>query len=209
MHDVEHPKLWINRREQCRQDGEILGHVVGDGKGGQRPARHQQLLADLHHVQQLGRVAVEVDHVGRFTCRLGAIVHRHANVSLGQGRGVVGAVTTHGHQTAVVLFLTDARQLFLRRGFGQHIIDACLRSNRRRGQRVVTGHHDGADPQLAQFGKTLANPGLDHVLEVDRAQQSTVGADQQRRAAALGDLVDFPRHRWQQVGTLLTDKGQQ
>ena len=55
----------IGGGEGGRDDGEVLGHVVGDAEGGQRAARHQQLLADLHDLDELGRVGVEVDHVAR------------------------------------------------------------------------------------------------------------------------------------------------
>ncbi|MGZ8648049.1 MAG: HAD-IC family P-type ATPase, partial [Solirubrobacteraceae bacterium] len=45
-------------------------------------ARHDQLLADLDDVEQLGGGAVEVDHVARFAGSLGAGVHRHPHVGL-------------------------------------------------------------------------------------------------------------------------------
>ena len=51
--------------EQRRDDGEVLGHVVGDGEGGERTPGDEQLLADLDDVDELGRVGVEVDHVAR------------------------------------------------------------------------------------------------------------------------------------------------
>ena len=47
LHHVERAELRIGRREGRRDDREVLGHVVGDAEGGQRAARHQQLLADL------------------------------------------------------------------------------------------------------------------------------------------------------------------
>ena len=49
------PKLGIEGHEHRRDDGEILRDVVGDGEGGQRAAGHQQLLADLHDLDELGR----------------------------------------------------------------------------------------------------------------------------------------------------------
>ena len=59
----------IGGDEHRRQDGEILRDVVGDGEGGQRAAADQQLLADSHHLDQLGRVAVEIDQVAGLSCR--------------------------------------------------------------------------------------------------------------------------------------------
>ena len=93
--------------EHGRHDGEILGHVVGDGESGQRAAGHQQLLADFDDLDQLGGIAVEIDHIAGLFGGLGAGVHGHADVGLGQGGSVVGAVAHHGHQLAGGLLLTD------------------------------------------------------------------------------------------------------
>ena len=144
-HDVEHAQLRVDRSKQRRQDREVLGHVIGNRERGQCTTRHQQLLADLHHVQQFSGVAVQIDHVRGFPCSLGAVVHGHAHIGLGQGRGVVGAVTTHGYQTTVILLMADARQFFLRCGLGQHVVHPGFSGNRRGGQRVVARHHHGAD----------------------------------------------------------------
>ncbi|MOA25780.1 hypothetical protein D3C78_1465270 [compost metagenome] len=43
---------------------------------------------------------------------------------------------------------------------------------------------------------------------MDRAEQLAVGTHQQRRTTALGDLVDFPGHRRQHVGTRQANKRQ-
>ena len=67
------------------------------------PAGDEELLADLHDLDQLRRVRVEVDHVPGFLGRLGAGVHGHADVGLGQGGGVVGAVAGHGDEVAAGL----------------------------------------------------------------------------------------------------------
>ena len=48
-------------------------------------------------------IGVEVDHVAGFLGGLGAGVHGHAHVGLGQRRGVVGAVAGHGHELALGL----------------------------------------------------------------------------------------------------------
>src|SRR5262249_32109312 len=53
-HDVERLQLRIERHEHGRDDGEIFRHVVGDGEGGERAARHQELLADLDDLDELG-----------------------------------------------------------------------------------------------------------------------------------------------------------
>src|SRR6202050_2107773 len=63
LHDVQRVELRVGGDEQGRATGEVLSHVVGDGEGGQRAPGDEQLLADLHHVDELGGVGVEVDHV--------------------------------------------------------------------------------------------------------------------------------------------------
>ena len=97
--------------EQRRNDGEVLGHVVGDRERGQRAARHQELLADLDDLDQLGRIAVEIDHVAGFFRGLRAGVHRQADVGLRQRRRIVGAVAHHRDQLALGLFLADVGEL--------------------------------------------------------------------------------------------------
>src|SRR5215469_7653781 len=62
-HDVERLQLRVEGEEHRRNDGEVLGHVVGDRKGGERATRHQELLADFYHLDELGWVGVKVDHV--------------------------------------------------------------------------------------------------------------------------------------------------
>ena len=122
LHEVEHAQLRVDHGEQRRQDGKVLRHVVGDGERGQRTAGDQQLLAHRPRPATWSGRCPDRPYC-RLARGLGAVVHGHADISLGQGGGIVGAVPAHGHQTAVVLFLADARQLLLRRGLGQHIVD--------------------------------------------------------------------------------------
>ena len=98
------PSAGVERNEHRRHDREVLRHVVGDREGRQRAARHQELLADPHHLDQLGRVAVEVDHVAGLPRGLGTGVHGHADVGLRQRRRVVRAVAAHGDQPSRGLF---------------------------------------------------------------------------------------------------------
>ena len=127
LHDVQRLQRRIERDEHRRDDGEVLGHVVGDGEGGQRAAGDQHLLADLDDLDELGRVAVEVDHVAGLARGLGAGVHGDADVGLSQRRRVVGAVAAHGHQLALGLLLADQLQLVLGRRLGEEVVDARLR----------------------------------------------------------------------------------
>ena len=135
-HDVQRLKLRIERDEHRRDDGEILRHVVGDRERGQRAARHQQLLADLDDLDQLGRIAVEIDHVAGLARRHGAGVHRHADIGLGQRRRVVGAVAAHRDQLALRLLVADQLELGFRRRLGEEVVDA---RPRRRSPRRSAG----------------------------------------------------------------------
>ena len=169
--------------EHGRNDGEVLGHVVGDGEGGQRAARHQQLLADLDDLDELGGIGVEIDHVAGFLGGLGAGVHGHAHVGLGQRGRVVGAVAGHGHQFALGLLALDQVHLVFGLGFGEEVVDAGLARDDGGGQRVVAGDHDGADAHGAQAGEALLEAALDDVFEVNDAERRRVLGDHQRRAA--------------------------
>ncbi len=60
--------------------------IVGDRKGRQRPARHQQLLADLDDLDELGGAGIEVHHVGGLAGSLGAGLHGNADIGLGKRR---------------------------------------------------------------------------------------------------------------------------
>ena len=194
-HDVERLQLRIEGDEHRRDDGEILRHVVGDRERGKRAARHQQLLADLDDLDELGRVGIEVDHVAGFARGLGAGVHGNADIGLRQRRRVVGAVAAHGDELALGLLVADQTQLVLRRRLGEEIVDSGFRRDRRGGHRIVAGDHDGADAHAAQLGKALADAALDDVLELNDAEEPAVLGDRQRRAARLGnrigDRIDF------------------
>ena len=176
--------------EHGRDDGEVLGQVVGDRERRQGAAGHQQLLADLDDLDELGRVAVEVDHVAGLLGGLGAGVHGHADVGLGQRGGVVGAVAHHGHELAAVLLLADVGELGLGRGLGDEVVDAGLLGDRLGRQRVVAGDHHDAQAHLAEPGEPLADARLEDVLELDHADEPVVLGDGQRRGAAGGDRVD-------------------
>ena len=107
-HDIERRDRGESRHQHRRDDGEIFRDVVGDAESRQRTAGHQHLLPDLDDLDQLGRIAVEVDHVARFARGLGAGVHRHADVGLRERGRVVGAVTGHRDEMTFGLFLADA-----------------------------------------------------------------------------------------------------
>ncbi|MPL86091.1 hypothetical protein SDC9_32067 [bioreactor metagenome] len=189
-HDVQNAQPRKGGDEDRRQDGEVLRHVIGDREGGQRAARDQQLLAHHHHLDQLGRIAVEVDQVRRLLRGGRARVHRHPHIRLRQRGRVVRAVAAHRDQPPARLFAADVVELHLGRRFGKEVVHPRLGGDCGGGQGIVTGDHHRADAHRAQLGKALAHAGLDHVLQMDRAEDHVVLRHQKRRAAGAGDLVD-------------------
>ena len=188
-HDVERR----NGRERDHQhrgdDGEVFGDVVGDAEGGERAARDEELLPDFDDLDELGRIAVEIHHVAGLAGGLGAGVHGHADVGLGQRGRVVGAVAGHGDEMAGRLFVADALQLLFRRGLGHEVVHARLGGDGGGGQRVVAGDHHGADAHLAQMREALLDAAFDHVLELHHAEDLAAFGDDQRRAAGARDLI--------------------
>ena len=63
MHDVQTLEHREGAGEHRRDDGEVLGDIVGDRESRKRSTGDQQLLADLHDLDELGGVGVQVDHV--------------------------------------------------------------------------------------------------------------------------------------------------
>ncbi len=151
------------------------------------------MLADLDDLDELGRVRVEVDHVAGLLGGRRARVHRDAHVRLGQGRGVVRAVTGHRDKLAARLLPLDEGHLVLGGGLGEEVVDARLLGDRLGRQRIVTRDHDGLDAHAAQLVEPLAHAVLHDVLEVDDAQDAgtlrVVDGDEQRSAAGLGEPV--------------------
>ena len=156
-HDVEHGHRRVRDREHRRQNREVLRHVVGDRERRERAARHEQLLADLDDLDELGRIGVEIDHVGGFFGRLRAGVHRDADVGLRERRRVVRAVSGHRDEPPGALLALDQIHLRFGRRLGEKVVDAGLLRDGRGGQRIVAGDHDGANAHRAQAIEALAS----------------------------------------------------
>ena len=168
VHDVDLIELRVGRDESGRNDREVLRQVVGDREGRDRAACNEQLLADADDLDQLRRVGVEVDHVGRFLRRCGAGVHGEPDVGLSERGGVVRAVAGHRDEVALGLEVADDVDLVLWLGLGDEIVHAGLLRDGGRRQLVVACDHDRADAHAAELGKALAHARLHGVLEVDR-----------------------------------------
>ena len=183
------PELRVDGHEHRRQDREVLRDVVGDRERRDRAAGDQQLLADRDDLEQLRRVRVEVDHVGRLLGRRRPAVHRQADVGLGERRGVVRAVAGHRDEVAVGLLAADEGDLVLGLGLGDEVVDAGLAGDRRCGPRVVAGDHHGPDAHPAELGEALGEPCLTVSLSSMTPRSAAVGRGSRAASRPVGDLV--------------------
>ena len=170
------------------------------------PACDQELLADRDDLEQLGRIGVEVDHVGRLLGRRRAAVHGQPDIGLGKRRRVVRAVAGHRQQVAFGLLLADEADLLLGSRLRDEVVDTGFLGDRRRGARVVAGDHHRPDAHLAELGEALDEPFLDRVLELDHAQDATLGLEDQRGGPLVGDAVGIGRHVGGQAAHLRVDR---
>ena len=145
----------------------------------------------MHHLNQLGRVRVEIHHIARFFRRLSTGVHRYRDICLRQRRSIIGAVAGHRHQTAFRLILTNQCQLGLRCRFGEKIIDARFRSNGGGSQTVIAGNHHRFNAHFAQLGEALFNTAFDDIFQRNNAQHTRTFHHHQRRGSLTRNLIDF------------------
>ena len=111
-------------------------------------------------------------------------IHRHANVSLGQGRRVVGAIARHRDQLAPRLLFLNEGHLVFRRRLREKVINTGFARNRRRSQRVVAGDHDRLDAHLPHLIETLDHAALHDVFQVNNAERHC-GLQPQPKACRL------------------------
>ena len=190
--------------EHRRNDGEVLRDVVGDGERGQRAAGHQKLLADFDHLDELGGVGVEIDHVAGFLGGLRAGVHGDADVGLGERGSIVGAVAGHGDEFAFSLLALDQVHLVFRRGLREEVVDTGFASDGSRRKRIVAGDHHGADAHGAKLIEALAHAALHHVFQFNHAKCAAGSfRDDQRRAAGTGNFSDRIRDLAGEVNIVL------
>src|SRR3546814_11396342 len=86
--------------------------------------------------------------VAGFDGDVGAGAHGEAEVGLGEGGGVVDAVTDHGHRAALSLEALDDVDLVLRQHLGDDFVDADLGGDGAGSPLVVAGqqHRQQTDP---------------------------------------------------------------
>ena len=167
VHRFEHALCTVDGDEDCRDDGEVLRHIIGDRKRRQRATRHEQLFPDFHDLDELCGIGIEVDHVTGFFRGLRAGVHRNTNVRLGECRGIIGAVAGHGDETTTSLLALDERHLVFGLGFGEKIIDARFLRDCGGSKWIVTSDHHRANAHRAQPIEAFPHAALHDILEID------------------------------------------
>ncbi len=192
------PERRIGGHEHRRNDGEVLGDVVGDRKRRQRASGDEKLLADRDHLDELGRVAVEVHHVAGFFRGHGASIHRHADVGLRQRGGVVGAVAGHCHEPARRLFLPDVLELVL--------WVACARKSSTPASAAIAAAVSGLSPVIMMLRMPMRRscamrsfiPPLTMSFRWMTPSSALAVGYRERRSAVARDAI---AHSWKSPGT--------
>ena len=198
-HDVQRLQLRIEGEEHGRDDGEILGHVVGDGERRERAARHQQLLADLDDLDELGRIGVEVDHVAGLARRLVPVFMATPTSACASA----GASLVPSPHMATSLPLACSSRISL--SFSSGV--AWARKSSTPASAAMAAAVIGLSPVIMMVrmpmrrssAKRSRMPPLTMSLRWIDAEQPAVLGHGKRRAAGLGDLlgdgVDLARSR--------------
>ena len=148
------------------------------------------LSGAINDVEQLGRVAVEIDHVARFARGLRSGIHRDAHIGLRERRSVIRPITGHGDEMAVRLFLTDPLQFLFRGRLGHEIVYTRLSSDGRSREWIIAGDHHRFDSHPAQLREAILNSAFDDVFQFDCSERHHIRGNDQGCAAPMGNLVD-------------------
>src|SRR5205807_2191192 len=93
------------------------------------------------------------DDVGGFDGDVGATAHRHANIRLHQGRGVVDAVADHGDASSpLCLQLAHDLGLLPWQDARTHVVNTDFASHVCSGTLVVSRHQDRGDASMPHGG---------------------------------------------------------
>src|SRR5690606_28827590 len=112
-----------------------------------------------------------------------------ADVGLRQRRGVVDAVTDHGHDAPLLLERPDLVRLVLGPDPGEHLVDAQLVGHRAGDRLGVTGDHDDLDAQVVQGVDGFAGL-LPHLVgDAQGAHDAAVADDVQHGGPVLRPVV--------------------
>ena len=159
------------------------GHVVGE--------RPEQVLLDGgvglpgqgDGVGDAVRVAADQGEVAGLDGHVGAAAEGHADVGLGQGRGVVDAVADHGHHLAGPLAAADLGHLAVGQQLGRDRVHAQLAGHRPGRRLVVPGEQDRLQPEGAEPLHGRPAPRLDPVGDGQHTPGPAVPAGHDRGPA--------------------------
>src|SRR5579883_2147878 len=84
-----------------------------------------------------------------------------------QRRCIVGAIASHGHQAAFMLFAFDVFKLVGRRSLCNEIIYSSFGRNGSRSKRIVPGDHNTSNPHLSELENAFLDSAFHYVFQVD------------------------------------------
>src|ERR1022692_1442660 len=99
-HDIELVQLRIDGGKHSGNDCEVFGDIVCNGECRQGSPGDEQLFANGHDLNQLRRIAVEVDHIPSFLRSHCSSVHSHTDIGLRQSWCVIRAVACHRNESS-------------------------------------------------------------------------------------------------------------
>ena len=187
MHDIQRCQIGKDSHKQHRYDGEILRYIVGNGKCGQCPARHQQLLSDTNNLDQLGRTGVQIHHIACFLCCLCTRIHCHSDICLCKRRCIICSISGHRNQMPLSLVFPNQLQLSFRGCLSDKIIHACFRCDGCGGHRIIPGYHNRFDSAFAQRFKIFLYAVLYDILQINNTEHPMVFSDNQWCSSLLGN----------------------
>jgi len=152
-------QLRKGHHEHRRDDGEVLGHVVGDAEGGQSAARDQELLAD--RTISMSLVGLE-SRSTMLPASLAADVPEFmaTPTSLSREPARRWCRRRSWPPACPAAVLSGSAHLGFGRWPRQKVVDAGLFGDHGRGERVVAGDHHRADTHRPQLVEALANAAL-------------------------------------------------
>lgn len=124
------------------------------------------------------------DAIEEFVSKLGGKVPSDLREKVSEIAGLGGS---HGHDLTLGLFLLNQLDLVLRLALCHKSIHAGFFGNGGSCQRIVTGTHNGLDPNLAEPLKSLYHAGLYRIFQVDDTQNLVVLTNRQRGADGTND----------------------
>ena len=145
----------------------------------------------LDGTRDIQGIAFHEHDVGSLLGDIGARTDRQADVSAGEGGGVVDAVAHHGDPMAGILQLTNHALLVGGEHVGDDLPHAHTSGDGMRRKLVVAREHDGAHAERVECGDGLPAGGLELIGNGDRAHERAVLGKEERRLAVAGKGLEL------------------